>query len=942
MARYFSASALLLLASSVLALLGCAVPSAAETDTSTNHRSLANPDQNSDQVNWSVTLPSHRCVGSSLPPGGTLHPGEYICAYDPDDGTKLRFGLNYIGIVLFYRDDDVLWSAKRRGEYLRFEETSLLVLYSHGGTRVAWSTQCFGRGARGKVAELNVNGVQTKPGLLLKDKGNKDVWFLGTDGVLAGCYPDPKLLLPSAPTGRPTEQPVATADPTADPTWSPTADWKDVEEDVEEEDVEEDVEFSSNEIDENAEDTTDAVDLLDKLLQPPPALDVAVDCDRLRGNATLHSDPALTIKFNVRTPQHNQRAIFPPDQIAAGGIIDVHLLYAGEGYVAVGPSRDGQGGMVGSEVVMCLPATPDTDADVSKYFLNGLVRGGEVTEIIPMKHQTLTDAKIEQKNGVTKCSFTKLLRESGEIPIHAPYGRSTFVWAVGNEADEEYHVQGSFAVDFGACYPDGVPEEFFVGEEGGENANTEVIDDVVAEIQEEEEVQEEEEEEEEQVDTEVMGDDRGTIDDVLENIQEEGQQEELLEELLAQIQEAEEEQDDADQGVDVDLNAEDDVTFEGTEEVEKEEAEGLVATLPGGIKLELPAHWRPVNTDPTMMPTISPSKSPVVPVLATQMTSLPTVSVAEATTPSPTASATEEDTEAYVPPPASNDPGLTQIFVMGDAPFNDKEMTYWVPKQIDKVAYDADFLFHAGNQMRPAASNCNIMWNKFMRDTALGKSPVPVFITPGENDYVQCRGKIEDSDNDVEVAWENWKHTYLHLDKRWKHNLPVVYQEGREENFSILTKRSLIFSVHMINGPVYDEGEWADRHLDNYNFIKEQLETHAGEFDAVVILSHAKPEDTHRDFWSRMTFTIVTNPDLKTTPFVYVHGGGNGIYEEEERFLNMKNMLRVQIEGRKRNPINLMIDTTSPNPVVKIDRNDKTVWSVCCNPWLQGWPADPL
>ena len=145
----------------------------------------------------------------------------------------------------------------------------------------------------------------------------------------------------------------------------------------------------------------------------------------------------------------------------------------------------------------------------------------------------------------------------------------------------------------------------------------------------------------------------------------------------------------------------------------------------------------------------------------------------------------------------------------------------------------------------------------------------------------------------------------------------------------------------MINGPVYDEGEWAERHLANYNFIKEQLETHAGEFDVVVILSHAKPDDTHRDFWSRMTFTIVTEPDLKTTPFVYVHGGGNGIYEEEERFLNMKNMLRIQIEGRKRNPINLMIETTS-SPAVKIDRNDKTVWSVCCNPWLNGWPVEPL
>ena len=765
-----------------------------------------------------VAAAPHRCIGSTLRPGGTLRPNEYICAYDPDDGSKIRFGLNFIGILLFYRDDKVIWSAKKRGDYLTFEAAdSHLVLYSSGGHQVVWSTQCFGRG-QGKAVELNLNGAKTKPGLLLVDNNDNDVWFLGTDGAMAGCYPDPKLLKPAEPTASPTER----------PTSSP------IKPEVEE----------------------DEASAWPVILAPTP---LDVECDRLRGTATLHADPTLIFKFNLKTPYFNQRNSFTAAQRAAGGVMNVNLIYQGEGYVAVGPSRDG--GMVGSEAILCIPETNDRQSDVAKYLLlNGHRAGGEVTDIVPMRQQTLADATIEQRNGITKCSFTKLLREEGEIPIN-PYGRTMFVWAVGDEEDESYHAQGSFVVDFAKCFPGGVPEQFAF---------------------------------ENDVDTEVMGDDRGAIGDVLAELQEEEQ--------------------------------------EGGE---------TIATLPR------------ITLEPTNTPTMSPPKSPVVPVTAVQQTTSSSNTAAQEPTASPTDTSTEESTDAateaatvteteYIPPPASNDPGLTQIFLMGDAPFNDKEMTYWVPKQVGMVPYNADFLFHVGNQMRPAASMCNIMWNKFMRDTALRKSPVPVFITPGENDYVQCRGKIEDSDNDVELAWQNWKDTYLYLDQRWKHNLNVTYQEGREENFSILTKRSLIISVHMINGIVLDEKEWGDRHLENYNFIKERLDTHASEFDVVVLLSHAKPEDTHQDFWSRLTFAIVTDPVLKKTPFVYVHGGGGGFYEEEERFLNLKNLLRIQIEGRKRNPINLMIDTTSTIPAVKIDRNDKSVWSVCCNPWLQGWPHEPL
>ena len=271
--------------------------------------------------------------------------------------------------------------------------------------------------------------------------------------------------------------------------------------------------------------------------------------------------------------------------------------------------------------------------------------------------------------------------------------------------------------------------------------------------------------------------------------------------------------------------------------------------------------------------------------------------------------------------------------------FNDKEMTYWMPRQmanIQKNQAGVDFVFHAGNMQTPAASHCNPLWGQFVRDTILKTSPAPVFITPGTKDWADCKGKLgaPNSDDDAIQALDSWKETFLGLDKRWEHTLPVTYQGGYLENWAFLSKRTLFVSVHLINAPIIDELEWAQRHRASHAFIREAVDAYPGQFDVLVLLSNAKPTEHHDDFFNRLTYTIVTNRDLMRMPIVYLHGSGH-IWEEEEKFLNLPNMLRVQIEGRKKHPVRVMIDTTSPNPV-KIPRHQGDILAECCV--RPGWP----
>lgn len=110
-----------------------------------------------------------------------------------------------------------------------------------------------------------------------------------------------------------------------------------------------------------------------------------------------------------------------------------------EGWVAIGITN-GDGIMVGSEAVIGFPDS----GKVLKYSMSQYVNAG----VLPMRdeQQTLIETSVVQEEGKTTMKFTKLLNETGEIPI--AIGANTFIGAFGFGNFFTYHEKrDSFELD---------------------------------------------------------------------------------------------------------------------------------------------------------------------------------------------------------------------------------------------------------------------------------------------------------------------------------------------------------------------------------------------------------------------------------------------------------------------------------------------------------------
>jgi len=148
----------------------------------------------------------------------------------------------------------------------------------------------------------------------------------------------------------------------------------------------------------------------------------------------LHEDPMVLLEYEVLTPE-NRPGLLSEAAIAAGGVWNVTMTYAGEGYIALGMSP--MQTMANSETIIGMyPRVPE------KVTIGGY-DGGSI-ERMPDSKQTLLDASITQENGMTIMRFSKLLVEEGELPLNVG-ALNNFIWAIGTGNGLSYHaVRSSF------------------------------------------------------------------------------------------------------------------------------------------------------------------------------------------------------------------------------------------------------------------------------------------------------------------------------------------------------------------------------------------------------------------------------------------------------------------------------------------------------------------
>jgi hypothetical protein len=142
------------------------------------------------------------------------------------------------------------------------------------------------------------------------------------------------------------------------------------------------------------------------------------------GEEQVHPEGITTVQLGGQLSEAILEYVINRADARAGGLDTVTMTYSvpQEAWIAIG-FTNGDGLMVGSETVIGLPES----GEVKKYFMGSYENSGIVP--MPEEQQTLIEATVVQEDGNTKMHFTKILNETGEIPI--AIGANTFIGAFG-------------------------------------------------------------------------------------------------------------------------------------------------------------------------------------------------------------------------------------------------------------------------------------------------------------------------------------------------------------------------------------------------------------------------------------------------------------------------------------------------------------------------------
>lgn len=257
---------------------------------------------------------------------------------------------------------------------------------------------------------------------------------------------------------------------------------------------------------------------------------------------------------------------------------------------------------------------------------------------------------------------------------------------------------------------------------------------------------------------------------------------------------------------------------------------------------------------------------------------------------------------------AVGDSGVQVTFyAMGDVPYAPGEDVL-LPKQIENLPGDAEFVIHVGDIKRGLPLCTESVYTKVAG--MLGKSAPPVFIIPGDNEWNDCVNPDQ--------AWEYWDRHFMKFDERWQHRLSVSRQKIREENFAFVKSGVLFIGLNIVGGRVHDEQEWKLRHAGDLDWVKSNVQRFGTEISSLVIFGHAKPAKVHNDFFD--PFSKVAEDFGK--PVLYLHGDGHKwIYD---RPFKAKNILRVEVDqGGIAPPVKVMVTDHPTKPFVFDRRNGK-------------------
>jgi hypothetical protein len=251
---------------------------------------------------------------------------------------------------------------------------------------------------------------------------------------------------------------------------------------------------------------------------------------------------------------------------------------------------------------------------------------------------------------------------------------------------------------------------------------------------------------------------------------------------------------------------------------------------------------------------------------------------------------------------SAGDPVVFSVF--GDVPYNESELAVLQTHVTNHNRYSPSaFLVHVGD-IKSASEVCQEVRYQDVAD-ALKGSAVPVFILPGDNEWVDCSNPSQ--------GWSWWMEHLFALEKEFCGIWPVDAQIARPENFAFVRDGVLFVGLNYVaGGPSSVTQADAD-------WVNAQFATFAGSARAAVILAQKKASGILFD-------AVKTRGHAFGKPVLYMHGDGHD-WEHDPAFFGEPNMLRVQVERG-----------SSSHPPVQVTVTSAGQFQFDEDPWPAGTP----
>ena len=241
----------------------------------------------------------------------------------------------------------------------------------------------------------------------------------------------------------------------------------------------------------------------------------------------------------------------------------------------------------------------------------------------------------------------------------------------------------------------------------------------------------------------------------------------------------------------------------------------------------------------------------------------------------------------------------------GDGPLGPSDWTllpeYFAAEEADGRS---EFLLHVGD----ITAQCGALpESHYVKVAELFKtSHIPVMIVPGDNEW----NDLQDPDE----GWTYWERHFLAFEQNFSNAPRVRRQPARPENVAWVSKGVLMIGINLVGGRIHDRDEWKRRHLQNAEWVLENMKRHIDAVRAAVIFAQAAPSGGHEDFFSM----FVESAKSFEKPVLYIHGDGH-VWNHEPGW-RAPNILRVQVDAVPTAPPVQVTVTLDPDEPFRFDR----------------------